>query len=49
MLFENDFLKFFNIMQPLRPGTRAQADEAADHFNNALQQQEYSGYRNEVL
>ena len=49
MLFEDDFLELFNIMEPFRPRARAQADEATDHFNNALQQQEYSGYGNECF
>ena len=49
MLFENDLLEFFDIVQPLRPGAGPEADKTADHFDHALQQQQYAGYRNECL
>src|SRR4029450_3694364 len=40
MLLDDDPSELLHVMQPLRPGTGAQADEAADHLGDALRDHE---------
>ena len=49
MLLEDDLFELLDVVQPLRPLAGLQADDAADHLDDALQQQQHAGRRNQRL